>query len=69
MLNAQCVECHDFHTPEEAGMCLFGYLEVFSNWQRLHSSLGYRSPLGLEQLPVVTWCFHPCTTSRQPHLV
>ncbi len=35
-------------------MCVFEYLEVFYNRQRLHSSLGYRSPMAFEQLPVVT---------------
>jgi putative transposase len=30
------------------------YLEVFYNRQRLHSSLGYRSPMAFEQTPVVT---------------
>jgi putative transposase len=53
-LKAECVERHDFQTPEEARTCVFEYLEVFYNRQRLHSSLGYRSPVAFEQLPVVT---------------
>jgi len=53
-LKAECVERHDFQTPEEARTCVFEYLEVFYNRQRLHSSLGYRSPMAFEQLPVVT---------------
>ena len=32
-------------------LCVFEYLEVFYNRQRLHSSLGYRSPMAFEQLP------------------
>lgn len=53
-LKAECVERHDFQTPDEARMCVFEYLEVFYNRQRLHSSLGYRSPLAFEHMPVVT---------------
>jgi len=53
-LKAECVERHDFQTPAEARTCVFEYLEVFYNRQRLHSSLGYRSPMAFEQLPVVT---------------
>jgi len=53
-LKAECVERHDFQTPDQARTCIFEYLEVFYNRQRLHSSLGYRSPMAFEQLPVVT---------------
>jgi putative transposase len=51
---AERVERHDFQTPEDARMCIFAYLEVFYNRQRLHSSLGDRSPIAFEQLPCVT---------------
>jgi len=53
-LKAECVERHDFQTPHEARTCVFEYLEVFYNRQRLHSSLGYRSPVAFERMPVVT---------------
>jgi putative transposase len=53
-LKAECVERHDFQTPEQARACIFEYLEVFYNRQRLHSSLGYRSPMAFEHLPAVT---------------
>jgi putative transposase len=53
-LKAECVERHDFQTPDEARTCIFEYLEVFYNRQRLHSSLGYRSPMTFEQMPAVT---------------
>ena len=53
-LKAECVERHDFQTPDEARTCVFEYLEVFYNRQRLHSSLGYRSPVAFEHMPVVT---------------
>ena len=51
---AECVERHDFHTIEQARTCIFDYLEVFYNRQRLHSSLGYRSPMAFERMPVGT---------------
>jgi len=53
-LKAECVERHDFQTPDEARACIFEYLEAFYNRRRLHSSLGYRSPMAFEQMPVVT---------------
>jgi putative transposase len=53
-LKGECVERQDFGTPDEARTCVFEYLEVFYNRQRLHSALGYRSPVAFEQLPVVT---------------
>jgi putative transposase len=53
-LKAACVERHDFQTPAPARAGIFEYLEVFYNRQRLHSSLGSRSPLAFEHLPVVT---------------
>ena len=37
-----------FETQEEARRILFEYIEVFYNRQRLHSSLGYQSPLDYE---------------------
>jgi hypothetical protein len=39
-LKVECVERQDFRTPEEARTCVFAYREVFSNRQRLHSTLG-----------------------------
>jgi putative transposase len=53
-LQVECVQRHDFQTPEQARACIFEYLEVFYNRQRLHSSLGYRSPLAFEHMPVGT---------------
>src|SRR5262249_8271776 len=53
-LKVECGQRHTFQTPAQARACLFEYLEVFYNRQRLHSSLGYRSPLAFERLPVVT---------------
>lgn len=33
-----------YHTRQEARKEIFGYLEVFRNQQRCHSTLGYRTP-------------------------
>ncbi len=42
------VECR-FKTREEARMALFEYIEGFYNRERLHSSIGYLSPVDYEQ--------------------
>jgi len=34
-----------FHTREEAKAAVFDYIEIFYNRQRLHSSVGYRTPV------------------------
>lgn len=51
-LKAECVDRQVFQTPAEAELCLFEYLEVFYNRQRVHSALGYRSPIAFEQSAV-----------------
>lgn len=51
-LKAECVERQSFQTQAEAHACLFEYLEVFYNRQRVHSALGYRSPIAFEQSAV-----------------
>lgn len=42
-----------FANLDEARSKVFDYTEVFYNRQRLHSSLGYRSPAELEKMVVV----------------
>jgi transposase InsO family protein len=39
-----------FITKAEARLAIFEFIEVWYNRQRLHSSLGYRSPVEFEQL-------------------
>lgn len=46
-------EC-DWHTHAEARRAVFDYIEVWYNRQRLHSSLGYRSPVEFEQQLALT---------------
>jgi transposase InsO family protein len=48
-LKSECVDRESYQTQEEARHSIFEYLEVFYNRQRLHSSLGYVSPVMYEQ--------------------
>jgi len=44
-LKHELVYRHDFRTRAEAATAIFDYIESFYNRVRLHSSLGYQSPL------------------------
>jgi transposase InsO family protein len=48
-LKTEVVEGADWPTREAARQGLFGYLEVWYNRQRRHSTLGYLSPVDFEQ--------------------
>jgi putative transposase len=48
-LKAECVT-HQFATHAQARTTIFEYIEVWYNRQRLHSSLGYLSPVEFEQI-------------------
>jgi putative transposase len=47
-LKTECV-IRQFATRAEARLVIFEYIEVWYNRQRLHSSLGYRSPVEFER--------------------
>ena len=47
-LKTECVNSQ-FATRAEARLVIFEYIEVWYNRQRLHSSLGYRSPVEFER--------------------
>jgi putative transposase len=47
-LKAECVT-HQFATHVQARTTIFEYIEVWYNRQRLHSTLGYLSPVDFEQ--------------------
>jgi putative transposase len=47
-LKNEWVHHHDFHTREEASLAIFDYIECFYNTQRIHQSLGYRTPVEVE---------------------
>jgi len=48
-LKTECVDRESYQTREGVRHSIFEYLEVFYNRQRLHSSLGYVSPVIYEQ--------------------
>jgi len=48
-LKTEMVYQRTFRTREEARQAIFKYIEVFYNRKRLHSSLGYFSPVDYEQ--------------------
>ena len=43
-LKGELIHHEDYATHEQARGSIFEYIEVFYNRQRLHSTLGYRSP-------------------------
>lgn len=49
-LKNEWVHHHDFATREEAKLAIFDYIECFYNTQRIHQSLGYRTPNEVERL-------------------
>jgi putative transposase len=51
-LKTELVDGADWRSRDEARHALFGYLEVWYNRQRRHSTLGYQSPAAFEQRPV-----------------
>jgi putative transposase len=52
-LKTELVADADWGTREEARQALFGYLEVWYNRQRRHSTLQYQSPAQFEQRQVI----------------
>ena len=44
-LKREQVHLTRFRTREEAKAAVFDYIEIFYNRQRLHSALGYRTPV------------------------
>lgn len=48
-LKNEWVHHHDFKTREEASLAIFDYIERFYNTQRMHQSLGYLTPVEMEQ--------------------
>jgi putative transposase len=48
-LKTELVHRHRFATQEQARLAIFEYVEVFYNRVRLHSALGFKSPVDFEQ--------------------
>lgn len=44
-LKTECVYRNHFKTRKQAKAALFEYIEIFYNRQRLHSAIGYKTPL------------------------
>ena len=49
-LKTEEVHLKQYRTREEAKQAIFEYVEVFYNRQRLHSTLGYKSPKEFEEI-------------------
>jgi putative transposase len=49
-LDCELLERRRFRSQAEARMACFSYIEGFYNPLRLHSALGYRSPITYEQV-------------------
>ena len=49
-LKNEWVHHYDFNTREEAKLAIFDYIECFYNRNRIHQSLGYRTPDEVEKL-------------------
>jgi len=49
-LKNEWVHHHDFSTRDEAKLAIFDYIECFYNRNRIHQSLGYRTPDEVEKL-------------------
>lgn len=48
-LKSELIETRIWETREQARMAVFEYIEVWYNRERLHSSLGYESPVAFEE--------------------
>ena len=53
-LKTELIHHYQFNTREEARQVIFDYIEVFYNRQRLHSSIGYLSPVAFENSKLAT---------------
>jgi transposase InsO family protein len=49
-LKAEALAGRAFATREQAQLAIFDYVETFYNRARLHSALGFQSPVDFEQL-------------------
>jgi putative transposase len=47
-LKTELLAGRSFATRKDASLAIFEYIEVFYNRQRLHSALGFQSPVDFE---------------------
>lgn len=50
-LKTEWLHQKNFHTRQQAHSAIFDYIETFYNPRRLHSALGYQSPVDFERSP------------------
>ena len=48
-MNVEETHGQDFATRAEVKHCVFGFIEGWNNTTRMHSSLGYKSPVQFER--------------------
>jgi len=48
-LKGEMIQRHDFQDLAQARLAIFDYIETFYNRRRLHSAIGYQSPVDFEQ--------------------
>jgi putative transposase len=53
-LKTELVYLERFETREEARLKIFDFIEVFYNRRRIHSSIGYKSPIDFEKIKAVS---------------
>ena len=51
-IKTECVYHQQYNTIKEAELSVFEYIEIWYNRKRLHSSLGYRTPVEYESLSI-----------------
>ena len=61
-LECELIDRRTFETPTEARMAVFRYIEGWYNPRRLHSALGYKSPVTFEKN-----CERAADNTRAPH--
>ena len=49
LVKAECVHARTYDTREQAALDIFEYIEVVYNGRRIHSALGYMSPVEFEK--------------------
>ena len=54
VLNVSPSAYYAWRTRSEAELSVFDYIEIFYNRQRIHSSLGFKSPIEFEKQLIIS---------------